>query len=69
MAIDAADPAPAAVITCARGSTTLPAAQTPGCWFDRWRQLSARQLSTPADTAAHRQGGRNVARGPNLRAW
>ena len=29
MAIAAADPAPAAVITWARGSTTLPAAQTP----------------------------------------
>src|SRR5437764_660086 len=29
MAIAAADPAPAAVITCARGSTTFPAAQTP----------------------------------------
>ena len=30
IAIAAADPAPAAVITWARGSTTLPAAQTPG---------------------------------------
>ncbi len=30
MAIAAAEPAPAAVITWARGSTTLPAAQTPG---------------------------------------
>ena len=29
MAIAAADPAPADVITCPRGSTTLPAAQTP----------------------------------------
>ena len=29
MAIAAAEPAPAAVITCARGLTTLPAAQTP----------------------------------------
>jgi len=29
MAVAAADPAPAALITCARGSTTLPAAQIP----------------------------------------
>ena len=30
MAMAAAEPAPAEVITCKRGSTTLPAAQTPG---------------------------------------
>ena len=30
IAIAAADPSPAAVITCARGSATLPATQTPG---------------------------------------
>ena len=59
MAIAAADPAPAEVMTWKRGSTTLPAAQTPECWFGRCHRRS--------ESRPHRPRSPSPARRPS--AW
>ena len=55
MAIAAADPAPAAVITWARGSTTLPAAQTPGTLVRPVASTMAKPASSMSQPEAGQQ--------------
>ena len=48
IAIAAADPSPAAVITCARGLAALPAAQTPGTLV---RPVASTRTKPPSSTS------------------
>ena len=61
MAIAAAEPSPAAVITCARGLLTLPALHTPGRSFgrpDRRGRSPRSSTSHPSDSISCRARGR-----------
>ena len=72
MAIAAAEPAPAAVITWARGSTTLPAAQTPGVLVRPVASTVAKPavVEFAAEVGEQAVGVRDVARPDEHRgAW
>ena len=58
MAIAAAEPAPAAVTTWARGSTALPAPQTPGVLVRPVRSTTAK----PASSRSTAERGEEVVR-------